>query len=149
MHGYSSNMYSASMLNVQRYPDDAEFLNQEINHFDWMLILFGAHPDMGYQHGHSYAQQLKREMRQAKYGGSSKAKNGGASNAKSGGASKAKSGRASKAVAEEDSDDDFMPRRVSNKKCNNVRASKAVADENSDDDFMTLPRTHGRSKGSR
>ena len=55
MHGYSSNMYSASMLNVQRYPDDAEFLNQEINHFDWMRILFGPHPDLGYQHGHSYA----------------------------------------------------------------------------------------------
>ena len=119
----------------------AEVLNQEINHFDWMLILFGAHPDMGYQQGHSYAQQLKREMRQAKCGGSSKAKSGGASNAKSGGASKA--------VAEEDTDDDFMPRRVSTKKCNNVRASKAVADENCDDDFMTLPRTHGRSKGSR
>lgn len=141
MHGYSSNMYSASMLNVQRYPDDAEFLNQEINHFDWMRILFGAHPDMGYQHGHSYAQQLKREMRQAKCGGSSKAK--------SGSASKTKCAGASKAVAEEDSDDDFMPRRVSTKKCNNVRASKAVADEHSDDDFMTLPRTHGRSKGSR
>ena len=141
MHGYSSNMYSASMLNLQRYPDDAEFLNQEINHFDWMRILFGPHPDLGYQHGHSYAQQLKREMRQAKCGGSSKAK--------SGGASKAKSARASKAVAEEDSDDDFMPRRVITKKCNNVRATKAVADENSNDDFMTLQRTHGRSKGSR
>ena len=106
-----------------------------------MRILFGAHPDMGYQHGHSYAQQLKREMRQAKCGGSSKAK--------SGSASKTKCAGASKPVAEEDSDDYFMPRRVSTKKCNNVRASKAVADENRDDDFMTLPRTHGRSKGSR
>ena len=62
--------------------------------------------------------------------------------------SKAKSGGSSKKAVQDDSDDDFMPRKRVNfrRKFKSVGASKAVADENSDDDFMPPSRTRGRGK---
>ena len=88
-----------------------------------MEILFGACPD-GPPPTTCYADDVKRAI------------------------SKAKSGGSSKAVADENSDDDFMPRKRGNfrPKCKSVGASKAVADENSDDDFTQRSRTRGRGK---
>ena len=98
---------------MQYYPDDAEFINKEINDYGWMRILWGA-PPKGRPATTCYANAINRAVR-SKIG------------------EKTWSAGSSKSVADENSDDDFMPPKRAQVR---RKARKVVADENSDDDFM-------------
>jgi hypothetical protein len=130
MYWHRCNLFFSDVIDVQRWPADAEFLNKEIEHFGWMQILFGPCPE-GPPRTTCYANDVKRAIskkvvRRPKF----------------------KSGGSSKAVADEKSDDDFMPpsRARGKAKFNSGGASKNVADENSDDDFMPPSGARGRAK---
>ena len=119
---------------VQHYPEDVELINREIRGFLWMLILWGkAHKAR--LETTCYADKMKRAL-------------GVKIGPKTWSVGSSKSGRSSKkaVMADDGSDDDYMPPKhaqIRPKPKGVVGGSKKtkviVADDNSDDDFM-LPK---------